>query len=231
MGQTRRMNSGHFVSSDDRSPEAEIERFLRGVRHILVPIHLAQDSLRTIAYAIRLGQHFGSRLTLLHVYQPPIAFGIPSGTSGNTELWKDRQEAEETLKAQGALVRAAYPSCEWVLRSGDYGYEGLVQRHGRQPFQLRPEVVSMIQTFGGTMLGTSRGPQNATEMVDGLEHLDIDILFIIAGDGTLKAGAALVQEIVRRGLRKSVVGIPKTIDNDISYLDKSFRFETALPRP
>jgi nucleotide-binding universal stress UspA family protein len=113
------MNSGHFVSSDDRSPKAEIERFLRGVRHVLVPIDLAQDSLRTIAYAIRLGQHFGSRLMLLHVYQPPIAFGIPSGTSGNTELWKDRQEAEETLKAQGALVRAAYPNCEWVLRSGD----------------------------------------------------------------------------------------------------------------
>jgi len=109
-----------------------------------------------------------------------------------------------------------------------YGYEGLVQRHGRQPFQLRPEVVSMIQTFGGTMLGTSRGPPNATEMVDSLEHLDIDILFIIGGDGTLKGGAALVQEIARRGLRKSVVGIPKTIDNDIPYLDKSFGFETAF---
>jgi hypothetical protein len=57
------MNSGHFVSSDDRSPEAEIKPFLPGVRQILVPIDLAQDSLRTIAYAIRLGQHFGSRLT------------------------------------------------------------------------------------------------------------------------------------------------------------------------
>ena len=84
-----------------------------------------------------------------------------------------------------------------------YGYEGLVQRHGRQPLPLRPEVVSTIQTFGGTMLGTSRGPQDATEMVDGLEQLGVDILFIIGGDGTLKGGAALVQEIARRGLRKS----------------------------
>ena len=79
------MNSEDYVSSDQRSPEAEIERLLRGVRHILVPMDLAQDSLRTIAYGIRLGQHFGSRLTLLHVYQPPIAFGIPSW-----ELWKYR---------------------------------------------------------------------------------------------------------------------------------------------
>jgi nucleotide-binding universal stress UspA family protein len=115
------MNSAGFISSDDRSPKAEIERFLPGVRHILVPIDLAQDSLRTIAYAIRLGQHSGSRLTLLHVYQPPIAFGIPSWTSRNAELLKDRQEVEEILKAQGALVRAAYSNCEWILRSGDPG--------------------------------------------------------------------------------------------------------------
>jgi hypothetical protein len=80
MGQAS-MNSVDFVSSDDRSPEAKVACFLPGVRHILVPIDLAQDSLRTTSYAIRSGQHFGSRLTLLHVYQPPIAFGIPSWTS------------------------------------------------------------------------------------------------------------------------------------------------------
>ena len=89
-------------------------------------------------------------------------------------------------------------------------------------------MVSTIQTFGGTMLGTSRGPQNINEMVDGLEELGIDILFVIGGDGTLKGAAALVAEIHRRGLRKSVIGIPKTIDNDIRYLDKSFGFETAF---
>ena len=113
------MNSGHFLSSDDRSPEAEIERFLRRVRRILVPIDLAQDSLGTIRCGIRLGQHCGSRLTFLHVYQLPVAFGIPGGTTRNTELRKDRQEAEEMLKAQGVLVRAAYPDCEWLLRTGD----------------------------------------------------------------------------------------------------------------
>jgi universal stress protein A len=114
-------SSGHFVSLDDKQQYVSIERFLRGVHHILVPINLTQDSLRTIRYAIRLGQHYSSRLTLLHVYQLPVAFGIPSGTDRNTELLKDRHEAEETLKAQGALVRAAYPNCEWVMRSGDPG--------------------------------------------------------------------------------------------------------------
>ncbi len=114
-------SSGPSVSPDDKQQEVSIESFLRGVRHILVPINLAQDSLRTIRYAIRLGQHCGSRLTLLHVYQLPVAFGIPSGTYRNTEILKDRHEAEERLKAQGALVRAAYPDCEWAMRSGNPG--------------------------------------------------------------------------------------------------------------
>jgi 6-phosphofructokinase 1 len=109
-----------------------------------------------------------------------------------------------------------------------YGYEGLVLRHGHQPLQLRPEAVSNIHTFGGTVLGTSRGPQNPAEMVDALELLGVDILFVIGGDGTLKGAAAIVAEINRRGLRKSVIGIPKTIDNDILYLDKTFGFETAF---
>jgi universal stress protein A len=113
--------SGHFVSPDDKLQEVSFERFLRGVRHVLVPISLAQNSLRTIWRAIRLGQHCGARLTLLHVYQPPVAFDNSRGTCKNTELLQHRHEAEETLKAQGALVRAAYTNCEWVMRFGDAG--------------------------------------------------------------------------------------------------------------
>jgi 6-phosphofructokinase 1 len=114
------------------------------------------------------------------------------------------------------------------IRGIRYGYEGLVLKHGHAPLGLRPETVSDIQSFGGTILGTSRGPQEITEMVDGLEELGANILFAIGGDGTLKGAAALVAEIQRRGLKKSVIGIPKTIDNDIMYLDKSFGFETAF---
>ena len=109
-----------------------------------------------------------------------------------------------------------------------YGYEGLVLKHGHEPLRLQPEMVSNVQSFGGTILGSSRGPQDVNEMVDGLEELGVDILFAIGGDGTLKGVAAIVAEIQRRGLKKGVIGIPKTIDNDIMYLDKSFGFETAF---
>jgi 6-phosphofructokinase 1 len=109
-----------------------------------------------------------------------------------------------------------------------YGYEGLVPRYGHVPIYLRPDSVSTIHTFGGTILGSSRGHQNVEEMVDHLEELGVDLLFIVGGDGTLKGGARLNAEIQRRGLKKGVIGIPKTIDNDIMYLDKSFGFETAF---
>ena len=109
-----------------------------------------------------------------------------------------------------------------------YGYEGLVPRIGHVPLALRPESVSTIHTFGGTILGSSRGAQDAGEMVDHLEELGVDILFVVGGDGTLQGGARINAEIRRRGLRKSVIGIPKTIDNDIMYLDKSFGFDTAF---
>jgi 6-phosphofructokinase 1 len=109
-----------------------------------------------------------------------------------------------------------------------YGYEGLVPRLGHVPLALRPESVSTIHTFGGTILGSSRGPQDPGEMVEYLEELEVDILFIVGGDGTLAGGVKIANEIRRRGLRKSIIGIPKTIDNDIAYLDKSFGFDTAF---
>lgn len=109
-----------------------------------------------------------------------------------------------------------------------YGYEGLVQSYGHIPIILRPESVAQAHCFGGTMLGSSRGHQNIGEMIDTLEDMEVDILFVIGGDGTLRGAAELAKEIERRGLKISIVGIPKTIDNDIMYLDKSFGFETAF---
>jgi 6-phosphofructokinase 1 len=109
-----------------------------------------------------------------------------------------------------------------------YGYEGLIQRYGHTPMVLKAESVSEIHNFGGTILGSSRGPQSVEEMVDLLEEMRIDMFFVIGGDGTLKGAAAIAEEIERRGLPKAVVGIPKTIDNDIMYIDKSFGFETAF---
>src|ERR1700726_481214 len=109
-----------------------------------------------------------------------------------------------------------------------YGYEGLIPRHGHVPLALRPESVSTIHTFGGTILGSSRGSQDPREMVDHLEELGVDLLFIVGGDGTLRGGDKINAELRRRGSKRCVIGIPKTIDNDIMYLDKSFGFETAF---
>jgi 6-phosphofructokinase 1 len=109
-----------------------------------------------------------------------------------------------------------------------YGYAGLVPTNGHAPLTLRPQSVSTIHNFGGTVLGSSRGPQDVNAIVDHLEELGVDLLFVIGGDGTLRGGAAIKGEIDRRGLKKAVIGIPKTIDNDILYLDKSFGFETAF---
>ena len=109
-----------------------------------------------------------------------------------------------------------------------FGYEGLTTRHGHTPIELTPERVEDIHRQGGTILGSSRGPQDISEMVDTLERMNVGILFTIGGDGTLTGAQAISEEIGRRGLKISVIGIPKTIDNDISYMDVSFGFETAV---
>ena len=108
------------------------------------------------------------------------------------------------------------------------GYQGFIAKYGRDVLDLTPEFVSHINEQGGTVLGTSRGQQDAGEIVDCLERMGINILFIIGGDGTLRGGLTITQEIADRGLKISVVGIPKTIDNDIMFIDQSFGFQTAF---
>ena len=109
-----------------------------------------------------------------------------------------------------------------------YGYEGLTSRYAHTPLELTPQNVNLIHGTGGSILGSSRGPQDVAEMVDTLDRMNVGILFAIGGDGTLKGAGAIAQEIGKRGLKISVIGIPKTIDNDISFIQKSFGFETAV---
>ena len=109
-----------------------------------------------------------------------------------------------------------------------YGYEGLSPRFGHKPIELTPEVVVNIDNMGGTILGSSRGNQDISEMVNTLEKMNISILFTIGGDGTQRGALAISEEARRRGIKLSVIGIPKTIDNDISYIQKTFGFETAV---
>jgi 6-phosphofructokinase 1 len=109
-----------------------------------------------------------------------------------------------------------------------YGYEGLTHRYGHEPVVLTPTLVDRIHEQGGTILGSSRGNQDIGEMVDTLEQMNIGILFTIGGDGTLRGASAISEEIERRKLKIAVIGIPKTIDNDISYIQRSFGFATAV---
>jgi 6-phosphofructokinase 1 len=109
-----------------------------------------------------------------------------------------------------------------------YGLRGFIPHYGLELLELNPEAVANIHTFGGTILGTSRGPQDTGEIVDALERIDLRILFLIGGDGTLRAAYDIYQEITRRELRISVIVIPKTIDNDIPLVSRSFGFDTAV---
>jgi 6-phosphofructokinase 1 len=108
-----------------------------------------------------------------------------------------------------------------------YGYAGLA-RGAQEPLSLTPAVVDRIHEFGGTVLGSSRGPQAIGDMVDTLVRRRVGILFVIGGDGSLKGATGLSEEIARRGERISVIGIPKTIDNDIQWITRSFGFATAV---
>ena len=108
-----------------------------------------------------------------------------------------------------------------------YGFEGFIPEYGHAVRNLTPEMVSSINEFGGTFLGTSRGPQDVLRMVDRLQELEIGILFVIGGDGSQRGAMDIDKEARRRGVKLAVVGIPKTIDNDMIYMDKSFGYETA----
>jgi 6-phosphofructokinase 1 len=109
-----------------------------------------------------------------------------------------------------------------------YGYEGLVRRYGHKPLELTSDAVNRINEIGGSVLGSSRGPQDPADMVKTLEELKIGILFAVGGDGTLRGAQKIAEEAVKSGLKISVIGIPKTIDNDVSFVQKTFGFETAV---
>ena len=108
------------------------------------------------------------------------------------------------------------------------GYQGFIPRYGHDVVDLTPEMVSNINEDGGTILGTSRGGQDPREIVDCLERMNISALFVIGGDGTLRGAMQIAAAATDRGARIAVVGIPKTIDNDIPYIDQSFGFQTAF---
>ncbi|XP_010924464.1 ATP-dependent 6-phosphofructokinase 3 [Elaeis guineensis] len=105
------------------------------------------------------------------------------------------------------------------------GYRGF---YARNTMPLTPKFVNDIHKRGGTILGTSRGGHDTMKIVDNIEDRGINQVYIIGGDGTQRGASVIFEEIQRRGLKVAVVGIPKTIDNDIAVIDKSFGFDTAV---
>jgi len=111
-----------------------------------------------------------------------------------------------------------------------YGLRGLNPIYGHELVKLSPEIVKDITSVGGSILSTSRGPQNASLIVNSLSRLNINILFCIGGSGTIRAAEKITAEVTRRKMKIAIVCIPKTIDNDLNLIQKSFGFDTAIEK-
>ena len=112
-----------------------------------------------------------------------------------------------------------------------YGYKGFLPEYQFDTKILNPEVVDDIHKLGGTFLGSARGGgKEVSKIVDAIEKLNINMLFTIGGDGTQKGSLEIANEIEKRKLKISVVGIPKTVDNDFALIQKSFGFDTAVSK-
>lgn len=167
------------------------------------------------------------------------------------ELWFEKAGPRPLLWFNPATSRAAIVTCGglcpglnavirslWIELFHNYGvpeifgvrhgYRGLNPAVGEPPVPLTRDTVSGIHHRGGTILGSSRGVQPVPVMVDTLDSWGVNMLFCVGGDGTLRGADAITDEVKRRGLNIAVVGVPKTIDNDILYCDRTFGLVTAI---
>ena len=109
-----------------------------------------------------------------------------------------------------------------------YGFQGFIPKYRHETLPLSPEVVKDIHAIGGSILSSSRGRQEVEEMVNAIKRMNVDILFCIGGDGTMRAVECITGEITKRNINTSVIGIPKTIDNDLNLIQKTFGYDTAI---
>jgi len=128
-----------------------------------------------------------------------------------------------------AIVMEAHHNYKVAATLGiRFGLEGFMPEYGHNVWEMTPSEVSDIHLFGGTVLGSSRGHQPPEDIVDALERMNLSVVFFIGGDGTMKACQKVPEECLARNLKISIIGIPKTIDNDINFVFQSFGFDTAV---
>ncbi len=169
----------------------------------------------------------------------PLSFEL---AGPRTQIYFDPARISAAIVTCGGLS----PGLNNVIRSAFYelarnygvsrvlgirnGYLGLNPKSGLKPVTISLEFVESIDKLGGTVLGSSRGPQDPAVMADFLQAEKIDLLFCLGGDGTQRGAHALHQELQRRGAAIAIIGIPKTIDNDIPFVRTSFGYATALEK-
>ncbi|HKO92883.1 MAG TPA: ATP-dependent 6-phosphofructokinase [Polyangiaceae bacterium] len=169
--------------------------------------------------------------------EPGLSFEL---AGPRAKLFFDPQKTRAAIVTCGGLC----PGLNNVIRSAFFelhhgygvpevlgfrnGYGGLDPASGAEPVRITPEFVDGIHRDGGTILGSARGPVDIQRAVDNLIARGVNILLTVGGDGTQRGANALYQEASRRGHPLSVVGVPKTIDNDIQYVSRTFGFMTAV---
>jgi 6-phosphofructokinase 1 len=208
---------------------------------------------RAVQSPLRLRSHGSVESTFVHdemYYHDPVQVEPEMGTSlqlferagPREKLYFEPSKTKVAIVTCGGLcpglnnvIRSVYVQLHYhygvpAVLGIRYGYSGFSAEASSPPIWLNSEMVNNIHQLGGTLLGTSRGPVSADIIVDFLEQRGINILFTVGGDGTQRGAHGVVEEIQRRKLKIAVIGIPKTIDDDVQYVNRSFGYFTAIEK-
>ena len=224
-----------FIEEITEEIDTQIESL--GPCKVLSPMKLAEESFVSDEHRVSLRMNFSYLEECLRKGQEPPSLEL---AGPRKYIYFDPSKVKAGIVTCGGLC----PGINDVIRSivmtlyysygvdkiigFKYGLQGFIPAYRHPVVELSPEVVKDIHSMGGTFLGTSRGHQSIEEIVDTLERMNIQILFMIGGDGTFRAAYKIKEEISRRELKISVVAVPKTIDNDIWLVSKTFGFDTAV---
>ncbi|MBW2560449.1 MAG: ATP-dependent 6-phosphofructokinase [Deltaproteobacteria bacterium] len=192
--------------------------FMSDSRRVLYDPHLHQDSPQTVKDAPLSIEVAGPRKSL---YFDPAHTKAAIVTCGGMS-----PGINDVIRAvvMGLYYRYGVREIAGIR----YGFQGLVPEYGHEPVPLTPEDVKDIHLLGGSILSSSRGSQDIPAMVDTLCEMNVNLFFCVGGDGTMRAAELIAEEIRKRNIKMGVIGIPKTIDNDLNLIDKTFGFDTAI---